>query len=345
LTPFHNTFIDISDSIKNKLGLVFDTFTNNVKNKLKDFGLSGLGKIITGAVRGVSGFIGGTAELPFKIANKVGEKLAKSAYKSQEKRKSKIVDNFLDSTPEGVRLVAAYNSGHMDEEEFNKQVEINVKNIYKDKYSSELLSWDEYNDNHENAMKAIRQRKEDYKNLKQTRSAQRKIQSTLGYKAGFNEGNLSLEDTIAAVDLMAEKSISKKKFKNDFDKEKAMQDARLKAMKTLGVSDDIDPTRINTIRSSEEYTAAKNRLSGKVSVDGTTSNNNESNLSTIFSSVGDKIINAINSVKDIIEKDREKSKAVISITMVNAASECAKFVASTIITNNVANNLHHHDTY
>ena len=41
---------------------------------------------------------------------------------------------------------------------------------------------------------------------------------------------------------------------------------------------------------------------------------------------------------DIIEKDREKSKAVISITIVNAASECAKFVASTIITNNIDNN-------
>lgn len=41
---------------------------------------------------------------------------------------------------------------------------------------------------------------------------------------------------------------------------------------------------------------------------------------------------------DIIEKDREKSKAVISIIMINATSECAKFVASTIITNNVDNN-------
>lgn len=39
--------------------------------------------------------------------------------------------------------------------------------------------------------------------------------------------------------------------------------------------------------------------------------------------------------KDIIDKDREKSKAVISIAMVNAASECTKFVISTIITNNV----------
>lgn len=42
--------------------------------------------------------------------------------------------------------------------------------------------------------------------------------------------------------------------------------------------------------------------------------------------------------KDIIEKDREKSKAVVSIAMVNAASKCAKFVASTIITNNVYSN-------
>lgn len=49
-----------------------------------------------------------------------------------------------------------------------------------------------------------------------------------------------------------------------------------------------------------------------------------------------KLLNIV--TKDIIEKDREKSKAVISITMVNAASECAKFVASTIITNNVDNN-------
>lgn len=49
-----------------------------------------------------------------------------------------------------------------------------------------------------------------------------------------------------------------------------------------------------------------------------------------------KLLNIV--TRDIIEKDREKSKAVISITMVNAASECAKFVASTIITNNVDNN-------
>lgn len=49
-----------------------------------------------------------------------------------------------------------------------------------------------------------------------------------------------------------------------------------------------------------------------------------------------KLLNIV--TRDIIEKDREKSKAVISITMGNAASECAKFVASTIITNNVDNN-------
>ena len=49
-----------------------------------------------------------------------------------------------------------------------------------------------------------------------------------------------------------------------------------------------------------------------------------------------KLLNIV--TRDIIEKDREKSKAVISITMVNAVSECAKFVASTIITNNVDNN-------
>lgn len=48
-----------------------------------------------------------------------------------------------------------------------------------------------------------------------------------------------------------------------------------------------------------------------------------------------KLLNIV--TRDIIEKI-EKSKAVISITMVNAASECAKFVASTIITNNVDNN-------
>lgn len=46
-----------------------------------------------------------------------------------------------------------------------------------------------------------------------------------------------------------------------------------------------------------------------------------------------KLLNIV--TKDIIDKDREKSKAVISIAMVNAASECAKFVASTIITNNI----------
>ena len=49
-----------------------------------------------------------------------------------------------------------------------------------------------------------------------------------------------------------------------------------------------------------------------------------------------KLLNIV--TRDIIEKDREKSKAVISITMVNATSECAKFVASTIITNSVDNN-------
>lgn len=46
-----------------------------------------------------------------------------------------------------------------------------------------------------------------------------------------------------------------------------------------------------------------------------------------------KLLNIV--TKDIIDKDREKSKVVISIAIVNAASECAKFVASTIITNNV----------
>jgi hypothetical protein len=49
-----------------------------------------------------------------------------------------------------------------------------------------------------------------------------------------------------------------------------------------------------------------------------------------------KLLNIV--TKDIIEKDREKSKAVVSITMVNAASECAKFVTSTIITNNIDKN-------
>lgn len=49
-----------------------------------------------------------------------------------------------------------------------------------------------------------------------------------------------------------------------------------------------------------------------------------------------KLLNIV--TRDIIEKDREKSKAVIPITMVNAASECVKFVASTIITNNIDNN-------
>lgn len=49
-----------------------------------------------------------------------------------------------------------------------------------------------------------------------------------------------------------------------------------------------------------------------------------------------KLLNIV--TKDIIEKDREKSKDVVSITMVNAASECAKFVISTIITNNIDKN-------
>lgn len=49
-----------------------------------------------------------------------------------------------------------------------------------------------------------------------------------------------------------------------------------------------------------------------------------------------KLLNIV--TKDIIDKDREKSKAVVSIAIGNAASECAKFVASTIITNNVDSN-------
>lgn len=49
-----------------------------------------------------------------------------------------------------------------------------------------------------------------------------------------------------------------------------------------------------------------------------------------------KLLNIV--TRDIIEKDREKSKAVISIAINNAASECTKFVASTIITNNVDSN-------
>lgn len=53
----------------------------------------------------------------------------------------------------------------------------------------------------------------------------------------------------------------------------------------------------------------------------------------------DDIAKLLNTVtKDIIDKDREKSKAVVSIVMVNATSECVKFVASTIITNNVDSN-------
>lgn len=46
-----------------------------------------------------------------------------------------------------------------------------------------------------------------------------------------------------------------------------------------------------------------------------------------------KLLNIV--TRDIIEKDREKSKSVVSITINNAALECTKFVASTIITNNV----------
>lgn len=46
-----------------------------------------------------------------------------------------------------------------------------------------------------------------------------------------------------------------------------------------------------------------------------------------------KLLNIV--TKDIIDKDREKSKAVVSITLVNAANEYVKFVSSTIITNNV----------
>lgn len=46
-----------------------------------------------------------------------------------------------------------------------------------------------------------------------------------------------------------------------------------------------------------------------------------------------KLLNIV--TRDIIEKDREKSKSVVSIVINNAASECIKFVTSTIITNNV----------
>ena len=45
-----------------------------------------------------------------------------------------------------------------------------------------------------------------------------------------------------------------------------------------------------------------------------------------------KLLNIV--TKDIIEKD----KSVVSIAINNAASECTKFVASTIITNNVDSN-------
>lgn len=49
-----------------------------------------------------------------------------------------------------------------------------------------------------------------------------------------------------------------------------------------------------------------------------------------------KLLNIV--TRDIIEKDREKSKSVVSIAINNAASECTKFVASTIITNNIDTN-------
>lgn len=49
-----------------------------------------------------------------------------------------------------------------------------------------------------------------------------------------------------------------------------------------------------------------------------------------------KLLNIV--TRDIIEKDREKSKSVVSIAINNAASEFTKFVASTIITNNVDSN-------
>lgn len=49
-----------------------------------------------------------------------------------------------------------------------------------------------------------------------------------------------------------------------------------------------------------------------------------------------KLLNIV--TKDIIEKDREKSKAIVSIAINNAASEYTKFVASTIITNNIDSN-------
>lgn len=49
-----------------------------------------------------------------------------------------------------------------------------------------------------------------------------------------------------------------------------------------------------------------------------------------------KLLNIV--TRDIIEKDREKSKSVVSIAINNAASEYTKFVASTIITNNVDSN-------
>lgn len=49
-----------------------------------------------------------------------------------------------------------------------------------------------------------------------------------------------------------------------------------------------------------------------------------------------KLLNVI--TKDILEKDREKSKAMVQIAITNATSECSKFVISTIINNNIDNN-------
>lgn len=49
-----------------------------------------------------------------------------------------------------------------------------------------------------------------------------------------------------------------------------------------------------------------------------------------------KLLNIV--TRDIIEKDREKSKSVVSIAINNAALEYTKFVVSTIITNNIDSN-------
>lgn len=49
-----------------------------------------------------------------------------------------------------------------------------------------------------------------------------------------------------------------------------------------------------------------------------------------------KLLNIV--TKDIIDKDREKSKAVVDMAMSKAASEFAKFVDSTIINNNIKDN-------